>query len=330
MTMKSVSLLACLLHLTTLSVAAFDFVPFRARNLAPPALVRTLATAEPARLVAPGAYRAYVDLDLASNATLSGKNGEQIQLDGETLVATLGVRRGLGKRLQIGFELPWIRHDSGSLDGFIDNWHDFFGLPNGDRDQLADDQLTYRYLRNGEELLNLDRSASSLGDLRLQLGWQLADSELTAAALHLSLKLPTGAADKLTGSEAWGASLALALERSWLLDAGASTAVWGGLGTGWLGDGKLLATQARNWTASAWFGAGWSPLQWLAFKLQLDSRTPLYDSELTELGSPSLLLTMGGTLGLGEQTSLDLAVGEDLGVKTAPDVTFQLALSRSF
>jgi len=68
----------------------------------------------------------------------------------------------------------------------------------------------------------------------------------------------------------------------------------------------------------------------LAFKVQLDSQTALYDSALTTLGSPSLLLTMGGTLALGERTFFDLGVGEDLAVKSAPDVTFQFGLSHYF
>jgi Protein of unknown function (DUF3187) len=330
MTLKPFVLLACVFQLTTLSASAFDFVPFRVRNLTPTVLVQSLATAEPARLTTPGGTEATVDFDLASHAILSRNSGEQLRLDGETRVTTLALRRGLNQRLQVGFELPWVSHDKGSLDGFIAGWHDFFGLPNGDRDVLPDNELAFGYLRNNAALLNLDRPENGLGDLRLQLAWQIAANELTASALHVSLKLPTGDAAKLTGSEGWGASLALALERRILLAPGTSAAIWGGLRGSWLGDGRVLAAQARNLAASAWLGTGWSPLEWLAFKLQLDAQTPLYDSDLTPLGSAAAILTMGGTLALGERTSIDLNVGEDIAVKTAPDVTFQLGLSHLF
>jgi len=329
MTFKSFVLLACLLPLAS-SVLAFDFAPFRARNLTPTSLVQTLSTAEPARLLSSGASKVYLDLDLASHAIVSNQGAEQLQLDGETLVTTIGLRRGLSKRLQVGFDLSWINHDHGSLDGFISDWHDFFRLPNGDRDVLPDDVLTYRYLRNGNELLNLDRPVDGLGDLRLQLAWQLAVSELSASALQVSLKVPTGSAADLTGSEGWGVAVAWALERRIALEGEKSAAVWGGLGGSWLGDGEVLAEQARNVAANAWLGAGWSPINQLAFKIQLDGQTPLYDSELTTLGSPSLLLTMGGTLALNERTFVDLGVGEDLAVKSAPDVTFQFGLSHYF
>jgi hypothetical protein len=39
---------------------------------------------------------------------------------------------------------------------------------------------------------------------------------------------------------------------------------------------------------------------------------------------------MGGTLGLGERTSLDIGVGEDLSVNASPDVTFHFQLAHEF
>jgi len=330
MTMKPFVLLACILQLTTLSAAAFEFAPLRVRNLTPTVLVQSLATAEPARLAVPGTYKAFLDLDLASHAILSSSGGEEILLDGETLVATLGLRHGLGERLQIGFDLPWVRHGRGSLDGFISDWHNFFGLPDGDRDVLPEDALAFRYLRNGEELFNLERPVNALGDLRLLLAYQLSVSEPTATALHLSVKVPTGNAEKMTGSEGWGVSLALAHDRRIRLENGTTAAFWGGLGGGWLEDGDILAAQVENWAANAWLGAGWSPWERLAFKLQLDARTALYDSELNQLGSTAVILAMGGSIALGERTLLDLHVDEDIAVSTAPDVTFQLGLSHLF
>lgn len=330
MNLKPLILLACLFPMTALPAVGFDFTPLRVRNLSPLLLVQSLATAEPARLVASGSTRAYIDLDLASHAILARPGTEQIHLDGETLVATLGLRHALSERLQLGIDLPWVRHDEGALDDFISDWHNFFGLPDGDRNTLPDDELAIRYQRNGEELLNFERPADGLGDLRLRLAWQVARSGPSATALHLALKLPSGDADRLTGSEGWGVDLALAHDHRFVLERAATAAIWAGLGGSWLGDGEILVDQAVTWAANAWLGAGWSPLDWLAFKLQFDTRTPLYDSDLTELGSAALSVAMGGTLVVAERTYLDLYVGEDLAVNTAPDVTFHLGLSRVF
>lgn len=329
MSMTHLLMFACLWVLTAAPVWALELEPFRVRNLSPTAFVHALPAAESARLAEPGAYTAFLTLDLASNASLSSRGGEQIILDGETLVSTLGLRYGLGGRLQVGFDLPWVKHDKGSLDSFISDWHDFFSLPDGDRDDLPEDELTFVYFRNGDERLNLDRPADGLGDLRLLLAWQLTAGEQTATALQASLKAPTGDADKLTGSEGWDASLALAFDRRVPLTQG-QAAIWGGLGCSWLASGKVLAAQSEDWAANAWLGAGWSPLDWLALKLQLDAHTALYDSALTELGDPALILTMGGSLGLGKATTLDIGVGEDLAVNASPDVTFHLGLTHHF
>jgi len=92
----------------------------------------------------------------------------------------------------------------------------------------------------------------------------------------------------------------------------------------------VLSGRAKNWVINGWVGAGWSPLGWLGLKLQLDSHSALYDSHLRELGRPAMMLTMGGTLGLGDVTSLDLGVGEDLAINTSPDMDFLLSLKHKF
>ncbi|SEA23513.1 Protein of unknown function [Desulfuromusa kysingii] len=330
MMLKVILFLACLLQLSTLHATAFDFAPYRVRNLLPTDLVRSVASADPARLVAVGEYKVSFDLDLANLATTNNSAAAQIHLDGETLQETLGMRYGMNENIQIGFDLSWVNHKKGSLDGFIEDWHDFFGLPAGDRDELPDDDLSYRYQRNGEELFNIDHSANGLGDLRLQLSWQLATSQPMASALHLTVKVPTGAADKMTGNEGWGVNLSLAHDYRITLDDGASASFWGGLGGSWLEDGDVLAEQAENWAANAWLGAGWSPNNWLALKLQMDGQTALYESDLEELGDPALILTIGGTIALTQKTFLDLAVEEDLAVNSSPDVSFHLGLSHFF
>jgi hypothetical protein len=98
---------------------------------------------------------------------------------------------------------------------------------------------------------------------------------------------------------------------------------------GWV-HGGVLADLAKEWVANAWLGAGWSPLAWLGLKLQLDSHSTLYRSELRELGDQALILTLGGTLAAGAATILDLAVGEELIVTASPDFSCHLSLNHRF
>jgi hypothetical protein len=241
----------------------------------------------------------------------------------------MGLRYGITDQLQVGIDLPWVWHSKGFMDSFINDWHDFFGLSNGDRDALKNNQLDYLYSHDGDERLRLQDEVDSLGDLRLQLAWQFKTTEQSAFTLQTQLKAPTGDADKLTGSEAWDLSLALSVQRDFPLGNGQG-ALWGGFGVNWLGDGEVLEEDVEEFAANGWLGAGWSPLDWLALKVQIDSHTALYDSDLSELGDPAVIMTMGGTLGLGEKTFLDIGIGEDLNVNASPDVTFHLSLAHRF
>ncbi len=96
-------------------------------------------------------------------------------------------------------------------------------------------------------------------------------------------------------------------------------------------DGQILRDQQRHWVGFGGLGVGWSPLRWLALKIQTNAHTPFYsDSDLRELNAVSAQLTVGGTLAFSDRTTLDLGVTEDIIVATAPDVVFHLNLRMKF
>jgi hypothetical protein len=163
---------------------------------------------------------------------------------------------------------------------------------------LPDNELAFTYSRGADEYLRLEDEKSGLGDIRLLLAWQWLASDQQAVSLQGALKAPTGDPGALTGSGGWDLSMLLSGQSNFTLGQG-SVAVWSGLGGSWLGHGGVLADQAKEWVANAWLGLGWSPLAWLGLKLQLDSHSTLYRSELRELGDQALILTMGGTLAAG-------------------------------
>jgi len=306
-----------------------ELTPFSVRNLSPPALIKGLPVAESVRLNQPGQFTAKLGFDISNISSDNDRDDEALVLDGETYVATFGLRYGLAEHLQIGADLPWVWQSRGFLDGFIENFHDFFGMPNGDRNNMPNDQINYAYTSSEGDDFLLDHETNSIGDIRLLTAWQWLDTERAASSLQASVKVPSGDSDKFTGSGGWDISLALSAQRDFPLEKGGAS-LWGGLGGSWLSDGDVLQDRVENWVASGWLGAGWSPLDWLGLKLQLDSHSALYDSDLHELGTPALILTMGGTLGLGETTVLDISVGEDLVVDSSPDVSFHLNLAHKF
>jgi len=333
---------SCVLLLAALSLGVFlrpspasavDIVPFHTRNQSPVIAIYGLPPAGDPKVMPFGRTEVLISADLANNFAIDDTSREAIFLDGETHRFNLDLRTGLPDRFEAGIEVPYVSQEGGFLDHFIEDWHDFFDLPQGNRTQYPRDRLIYRYSRDGRTDLDITDSGSGLGDVRLFGGWQLyrpADRPQRAVALRASLKLPTGDSDRLLGS----GSTDLAV---WLtggdatLTAHGKLAAFGALGVLYMTSSDVLPDQQRSVVEFGTLGAGWSPLDWLAFKLQFDGHTPFYrDSRLRELDDGSVQLTIGGTLGFTRNTSLDLGVSEDIVVKTAPDVVFHLALRTVF
>jgi hypothetical protein len=266
--------------------------------------------------------------DIANNFTSSssgsGSSAESVLLDGESQRVEFAGSQGLGNGWEIGFVLPWIDYSGGSLDSFIEDWHDTFGLPDGDRPGTRRDQLHFQYTRAGRTELDFDRAGSGLGDLQLSAAYSLLHATRSDVALAATLTLPTGDADKLTGSEATSLGVTLAATRHTLF--GLPLTATGNIGAVWLDSGDVLADRQKD---VVWLGAvelGWAVADAWRLKVQVNAHTALYRSDLRELGDASAQLLLGGTVRLAPRWYLDIAVGEDIAVDTAPDVTFQLAL----
>jgi hypothetical protein len=327
--------LALALALLPLSAAAATglLAPLAVRDQGPLVQIHGLPADLDPELPPPGTFQARLALDVSSNFAKGNDAAEQILLDGELYRTTLSLQAGLGRGWLVGLELPWIAHRGGFLDSFVENWHDVVSLPQGGRNNGPRNRLAYRYLRDGVLQLELTEKTSGIGDQALTCAKQILRRHGAGTwdlALGARLELPTGDADRLQGS----GSTDLAL---WL--AAGSRAPLGG---GWLAGqlafgvlamsrGEVLAGQQRPGAAFGRLGLAWSPVDWVACKLQLDAHSPLYqDSDLDQLNAATALLTLGGTLALPRDFDLDLGVGEDVAVETAPDIAFHLALSRRF
>ena len=312
-------------------LAAAPLGPLATGNQNPLAALYGLPAAAPADVVGAGQGILELRAALASSASSSEDGDERVLLDGESTRLTLAVQYGVRKNLELGLEVPYLMHRDGFLDDLIIDWHDFFQLPQGDRQDLPRDRLAYQYRRDGQTLIDRRDSVAGFGDLRLTGGVQLwrdvRDGTTRSLALRASLELPTGEAERLTGS----GSTDLAL---WLSGAAGrpdrNLSLFGAAGALFMTAGDLLPEQQRRLVPFGSLGAAWQPWPVLALKLQFDGHGAFFsDSDLRELG-PSVQLAMGGTLLLGAGTELDLGFSEDLLVDTAPDIVFHMALRRHF
>jgi hypothetical protein len=98
------------------------------------------------------------------------------------------------------------------------------------------------------------------------------------------------------------------------------------VGVLWLPDGDVLGDLQRDYVWHIATGLSWPVYDFLALKVQLDVHQAFYRSDLRALGTDSILLVLGGTARLAPHWLLDIGVGEDLHVDTAPDATLQIGL----
>lgn len=326
-----VASLACLLC-TPRAGNSSGITPFHTSNRSPVVQIFGLPAIGNARILANGERELALVFDLANAYADDSAGNERIVLDGETYRLNLAGRAGVGNRLEIGFELPWLFQNGGFLDGFIENYHDTLGLSQGGRDQAPKGRLLFQYQRSGANRVYVDRSNSGMGDVRLNGGVRLYDDRehLRALALRASLKLPTGDSGDLHGSGSTDLALWLSACQGWKTGSGLWE-LFGGAGILGMTDGDVLPEQQNNFVAFGSVGAGWRPLQWLTLKVQFDGHTAFFrDSDLVELGSNAVQAVMGGTLHFSERTALDIGVAEDLIVRTSPDVVFHFALRHRF
>jgi len=146
----------------------------------------------------------------ASHSIDDPRSNETLYLDGESSRFELRLRVGIGAKMEVGIELPYVRHQAGRLDAVIDSWHDIFGLSQGYRPGREQDVLDFRYSDATETTINVDSSTEGIGDARLFGGWQLFSTDKLKLALRFGAKLPTGDSSNLHGSGSTDLSLGLA------------------------------------------------------------------------------------------------------------------------
>ena len=307
----------------TLSASDSLLNPFAIRNLNPFIGIYGISAMQASNIVAPNQSSFSLILDAASHFTDARNQSEFIRIDGETYRLALRFGRGLGDRWEIGTEIPLLSHRGGVLDGFISDWHDTFGLPTLGRDRVADNQLQFLYIRDDRERVNLKSSTTGLGDVLLFAGKGVRQTKTVDVTVRGQLKLPTGDSNRLMGSGGTDLSLSATLTRKW-----GAWLVSARLGGSYLGTGDVLPQLQTNWVGFGTAFLGWQPFNALAFKLQLDAQTPIYqDSNIDQLTESAFQISIGGSIKVNRFAVLDLSVTEDeINPDVSSDVSFQLRL----
>ncbi|MFK7889120.1 MAG: DUF3187 family protein [Gammaproteobacteria bacterium] len=293
--------------------AIIDHYPV-ARMFAPPA-------ATSADFSGGNGQRFDVALDWSTYATVSTAVNEALILDGESVTLT-GRWQWQRDGWRFGVDVPLTYQSGGTLDRFIDGFHNVFGFPEGDRPELPIDALRYRVAIDGQSRFDVRGNSSGFGDVLLHVGGALRQRSERGSAWRAHLKLPTGATDRLLGS----GSAALGVQWQGFRNGRwrqRRVGLYGGAGAQWHDGADILADVLKPWVGFAHLGVemDWSPR--ITLRSQLDVHTAHFDSDLKGLNQ-GLSLAVGGDIKLRSGKVLQLSVVEDIAPRTVPDVVFNL------
>jgi hypothetical protein len=261
-------------------------------------------------------------LYITNTSQEESKGDEYLLIDVENYRYELGLRHRRDRWLT-RVDVPMVSNRGGELDGFIEDWHDLFGLPQGDRDNHPQDQINIGYSRDGTIEYRQESSSSGLADISLAMGYQAQNGTTWFAGIEL----PTGSADNYSGNEA--VDLALWLSHQWQLDD--ETCSFALFGVSLPGDGGdlegLIVDQI--WVSQVGMGFQINPSVVATAQLDMHSST-IDDSDLTAFGN-SLQIQLGlGFPQLFDNHRLDLFLSEDILVESAPDISFGIRLSSRY
>ena len=319
MVLKPAPLTLALLLIST--PAAAD--PFPARDLNPLLAGFGLPAALPARLSSES-WAIATDLNWASVSLVQRAGAEQLIVDAEVREARVTIGRSWASGFAAQLQIPYRYTGGGVLDSAIDSWHDFFGLPQGTRAFSPQDRIRIAYGRGNTVIFDVRTPQTGLGDISLDFGRSLHSTDSGAVAAWASIKLPSGDADRFTGSGATDVSLVIAGEHR----LGEDWSTFGQVGIAWLGEGERLSAQQRDFGWSALAGIGWRAWRGLELKAQLDAHSAVFDEADFDFLGDAFVLTVGGDYRFASGWQFALAVSEDIAVESASDVVFVLSLKK--
>jgi len=307
--------LCLLLFLNSFSIQAAT--PLQTHNLNPLTLVYGLPLVSPARLSPLSSFSA--SLNVSNTINVEDKTNETLFIDGETSELNLIYSFPFSSKTSFRIVMPFIKHQAGSLDGFIDDFHALFGFPEGDRPEHPSDQFLFHYQLNNNDVIRIDQPNSGPGDIKIETAYQLYDLGNQVGSLWSSLKLPTGDSQKLTGSDRIDVAVWYAAENNYLAD----WSYYYNLGLLLTGKSDIIPDRQNT---DVYFGTGgieWRVADIVTLNIQLDFHTAFYQSKTRFLGD-SVQISSGGHIKVSPQSRLEIVVVEDIYVGASPDVTFQL------
>lgn len=193
------------------------FGPLTIRNQNPVYLETLGLTPTRAAVLSRGSAEVRIDWAYSNVFERGGDGVHMLDLDMEVSRIGLNVHYGLMHDLEARIEIPFYTLWHGFLDGFIQEFHKTFGLPNGGRNLVPDNRYHYAFSSNGRAIYEVSPQPFMIGDVTLGIKHRVVEetSRVPGVAWFADLKLPTGPNGSGTGNGSLDFGIGMAIEKSW-------------------------------------------------------------------------------------------------------------------
>lgn len=254
-------------------------------------------------------------------------------IDLEMTVLEFGLTAGLSRRLSLGAEVRFASMSGGFLDGFLEDFHDAFGLPNYGRELRPKNEFLYFIEKDGEQWLESEFGGLHLVDPSLSLEYLLTDrgdprgpEGRFTASLSYALKLPLG--DETAGFGSGELDHRVAAPLRWIGDPFALYLV---PSFSILSDPDTLGADIRvrnvfgTFLSAEWaFARHWSVLAGLNFYT-----SPFEATGIEQFDDDTFQLDAGMIWSPAPELRLEFSFSEDL-APPAPDFALRMGLGYRF
>ena len=149
------------LYLSPFSQAQPIFEPLWVENLSPLAALVGLPSQRSADIRE--GVSVTLHSDVATHFVSQADGDESVFFDGETQRHSLRLRWGFSPFWELSAVVPVTKHSGGFTDGYVNRWHDFFGMPDGGRRNVPNDELRHQFIHPSQQV-GLVEAGSGLGD----------------------------------------------------------------------------------------------------------------------------------------------------------------------
>ena len=258
-------------------------------------------------------------LSHSSTYTVQSSGRWVIDLDMEITELNFRYKRIIKDTVEFDVDLPVLIIGGGFMDGFLETYHDTFGLPDYGRSERPKNEFLYVVRKDGELVID-GQSGIGLGDIRLALKKPLIASDGFVLSIKGDIELPTGSAKKGYGNGSLDAGLSLLIDKK-ISD---SIVTYVNIGAVFPGDVRAnKKLDLKNFYCGG-LGIEADAGNGLSFLMQLQGESPIYpQTDLLAVDRDSFLLMIGGRYKTGE-SNYDISLTEDINTSGAPDFILNL------